>query len=310
MTTTTPTTTTTTTPTTPTTTDPVTALAGVVERLSRSSQRSAVAIADGADWPDRIDPCAAWCFTPEWSSLYGTDAWHALDPAGRQRLAFHEAANFFSLNIHGEKALMQGLAERLYRPDLAEVAQYLHHFLDEENKHSVYFGRFCRRYARIYPSRQVPFEQPRPRGEADVLFFAKALVFEELADAYNRVQAADERLHPLVRWINHQHHVDEARHLHFGRRLLAALWEMWVPRWGPDETEALRRYVDRFFTMTWRAYYNPDVYADCGFTDPWATADAAWASPHQREHRRRASARALRSCREAGVLDEEPTDAF
>jgi hypothetical protein len=42
---------------------------------------------------------------------------------------------------------MQGLAARLYRKDLLGVASYLHHFLDEENKHSVYFGGFCTRYA-------------------------------------------------------------------------------------------------------------------------------------------------------------------
>ena len=57
---------------------------------------------------------------------------------------------------------MQGLAGRLYRKDLADVADYLHHFLDEENKHSIFFGGFCRRYARVYRTRQVAWTESRP----------------------------------------------------------------------------------------------------------------------------------------------------
>ncbi len=42
-----------------------------------------------------------------------------------------------------EKALIEGLAKRLYdeeRP--SEHSRYIHHFLDEENKHMTFFGNF------------------------------------------------------------------------------------------------------------------------------------------------------------------------
>ena len=70
-------------------------------------------------------------------------------------------------------ALMEGLARRLYAGggDSHRLA-YLHHFLDEENKHMVCFGGFCTRYAgKIYPDRKVAFprEYARGRGGLPVL---------------------------------------------------------------------------------------------------------------------------------------------
>ena len=68
---------------------------------------------------------------------------------------------------------MQGLAARLYRSDLAEIADYLHHFLDEENKHSVYFGGFCPRYARITAAARSPSHADGADVD-DFLFFARS----------------------------------------------------------------------------------------------------------------------------------------
>ena len=50
--------------------------------------------------------------------------------------------------------------------------------LDEENKHSVYFGGFCQRYAKVYRSRHVPMGSQPDRDVADLLFFANVLLFE------------------------------------------------------------------------------------------------------------------------------------
>ncbi|NUT22759.1 MAG: AurF domain containing protein [Hamadaea sp.] len=281
-------------------------VAPTADRLSRLSQR-AYQNPYAVDWPSTVEPEADWFGSPEYVSLFGTPAWSELDEKGRRRLAFHEAAGFYSLNIHGEKSLMQGLAARLYRSDLTEFTGYLHHFLDEENKHSVYFGGFCTRYARVHRARQLAFTADRPRDVADFLFFAQTMIFEEIVDHYNRVQARDRRLHPLARFINDSHHRDEARHLAFGRQLVGALWAAGAP-W-PQEAE-IRADLDRFFTITWRDFYHPDVYADAGIADPWEVADAAWSAPAQRAHRRRVSDKCLRVLTAAGVLTEEPTDAF
>ncbi|MGH3714899.1 MAG: diiron oxygenase [Micromonosporaceae bacterium] len=280
-----------------------------VDRLTELSRAKYQNPYAAVEWPEAVDPATDWFFTPELSSLYGTDAWPGAEPAARD-LTFHEAANFFSLNIHGEKALMEGLARRLYRPDLAEIVDYLHHFLDEENKHSVYFGGFCQRYAKVYRSRHVPFAETADRESSDLLFFAKVLIFEEHADRYNVLQAKDRRLHPLARFINDAHHADEARHLVFNRAIVKAFWELYSPGWDEARLAELRAYLGQFFVTTWREYYNPDVYADCGFAEPWELAEAAWAAPVQRAHRRQMSAKCLKFLLSTGLLLEEPADVF
>jgi hypothetical protein len=284
-------------------------VAVVARRLSQVSEHSYQNPYTALDWPDAVNPEADWFSTPEYLSLTGTPAWDALPEPGRKRLAFCEAVNFFSLNIHGEKSLMAGLAERLYRKDMLDVAAYLHHFLDEENKHSIFFGGFCARYARVYRSRQFAVDEgDLPTDMADFLFFAKTMIFEDIVDHYNWVQARDERLHPVARFINRNHHVEEARHLVFGRQLVTELWQ--AQRWDTQTVAEVREYLAQFIVSSWREYYNPDAYADAGLAAPWDQAEAAWQSEHQRAHRRAVTARCLGFLADTGILPEEPADAF
>lgn len=291
--------------------DALASVAETADRLTGLSRRHFQNPYTAVEWPARLYPERDWFSAPELLSLHGTPEGDALDDAARRRLAFHEAAGFYSLNIHGEKALMQGLAARLYRSDLLEVADYLHHFLDEENKHSVYFGGFCTRYAKVYRTRQVALPSSGDhRDVEDILFFAKTLIFEEIVDHYNRIQARDVRLHPLARFINHNHHLEEARHLVFGRRLVAALWQRCASEWPESTREDVRDHLAAFLTAAWREYYNPDVYADTGLADPWDLAERAWEAPAQQAHRRTVSARCLKRLTSIGILTKEPHDAF
>ena len=290
--------------------DAIESLSDTAARLSHLSQRSYQNPYTALAWPDAVDPERDWFSSPELLSVYGTPLWDNLDQPARRRLAFFEAANFYSLNIHGEKSLMQGLAGRLYRKDLADVADYLHHFLDEENKHSIFFGGFCTRYARVYRTRQVAWTESRPRDVEDFLFFAKTMIFEEIADRYNWLQGRDARLHPVARFINNNHHFEESRHLVFGRQLVAALWNACAPDWGDAGVADVRSYLEQFLVASWREYYNPDVYADAGFEDPWGSAETAWSAPAQREHRRSVSAKCTQFLVTTGILTKEPADAF
>jgi len=279
-------------------------------RLSQLSRRTYQNPYILFEWPDAVEPERDWFSTPEYVSLYGTPVWAGLAEPARHRVAFHEAAGFYSLNIHGEKSLMQGLAARLYRGDLVDVADYLHHFLDEENKHSVYFGGFCTRYARVHRTRQASFGTDRSHDIDDFLFFARTLIFEEIVDHYNRVQARDQRLHPLARFINDNHHREEARHLVFGRCLVTALWTACAPAWSQSVKDEIRDDLHQFVTNCWREYYHPDVYADARLDDPWELAEVAWSAPAQKAHRRMVSAGCQRFLLAAGILVEEWTDAF
>ncbi len=275
-----------------------------VRRLSRLSRRHFRAAHEAVDWPAELDR-QEWCFSPELVSVYGTPTWERLDDAARRELGFREAVNFFSLNISGEKALMQGLAERLYSPRLADVSEYLHHFLDEENKHSVWFATFCLRYAgAIYPERKVAFASDFCPQEEDLLFFARIVIFEQIVDAYNVAMGRDGRLAPVVRQINALHHADEARHLVFGQQLVAELWQR--TSWTPEQAERLREYLGAYLVAVWRDYYNPAMYADAGLDNPWALARQVWESDVARAHRQRISAKCVSYLLHAGVLESEP----
>lgn len=288
----------------------ISGISGTVLRLTEQSRVRYQNPYEALTWPEAVDPEQEWFFSPELTSLHATQHDPRYDDRLARRFAFHEAANFFSLNIHGEKSLMAGLATRMYRSDLVEISDYLHHFLDEENKHSVYFGGFCRRYAKFYRSRHVPFAEGSERSVSDFLFFSKALLFEEHADRYNVVQAKDSRLHELARFINHAHHADESRHLAFNRAIVQALWQAHSPDWDAATLADVRARIGQFFTTTWREYYNPDVYADVGFEDPWQVAEDAWAHPAQRAHRRAVSTKCLRFFLTNGILEQDPADVF
>ncbi|HET9234113.1 MAG TPA: diiron oxygenase [Candidatus Eisenbacteria bacterium] len=280
-------------------------MARVVERLCEISREQNVDPYSYIDWPEAVDP-EAWYTTPELISLYGTDIYEGLSVSDQKRLSFFEAVNFYSLNIHGEKTLIEGLARRLY--ENTAVSPYLHHFLDEENKHMVYFGGFCLRYAgRTYPDRRVVFPRDYAPGEEDFLFFAKVLVFEEIVDVYNVRMSRDERLAPVARAINTIHHREEMRHLVFGRQFTKLLWDEHSPRWSPETLLGVREHLTQYLGSTWREYYNPDIYRDLGLSDPYATAQEAFDHPAPRAHRLQVSARCIEYLVGEGILEEAPS---
>jgi P-aminobenzoate N-oxygenase AurF len=279
----------------------VSALAGETDRVSqlcRASQRSFWNAFEFA-WPEAIGD-DEWCTSPELISLYGTEQWDGLDDAGRRRLAFWEAVNFYSLNIAGERLLMEGLACRLYEPRLEPLTPYLHHFLDEENKHSVLFGGFCARYAgKTYPDRKVRLTAPGDPLVDDVLFFARVLLFEEIVDRYNVTMAGDDRLAGVARAINQRHHLEESRHLAFGRRVVRRLGEQARQAWTGREARFVAGELDAFLTATWREYYSTRCYHDAGVPDPWGARQQAWEAGRAR--RAEFSRRPLELLVEAGL---------
>jgi hypothetical protein len=252
--------------------------AALLERLCRASQRDAARATD-FDWPDAL-PEDCWAFAPEWLSLYGTAAWEALDDGARRRLALGEAVNFFSLNIHGERLLIQGLERRLGAG--GPRADYLRHFLREEQEHTRWFREFGRRYfGKLYEPRVLALPAEREPGEEDVVFFARVLVFEEWADAHNAALARDERLPPIARAIHARHHREEARHLAFGRAHLRAVWAEHAPHLRPETIARVRAGLLDYLGGVWADAYSAEVYRDAGLASPWALRRAAWEAPVQ-----------------------------
>lgn len=281
-------------------------LEALTHKLCEASQAQYVNPYQELSWPETLEE-SAWCFSPELLSLYGIPRFDTLPEATQKKLSFWETVNFFSLNIHGERALMEGLAARLYKKAFYPVSAYLHHFLDEENKHMVYFGGFCNRYAgKIYSSRTVTFPRDYAPGELDFLFFAQVMIFEEIVDVYNIKMSQDSRLPEIIREINRYHHRDEARHLSFGRLLVRDLFHQHAEAWPPEVLVRVREQLKHYFLKTWKEFYNPDVYRDCGLEDPYTLMDEAFDSASARKQRRDISAKCMTYLLDTGILEEDP----
>ena len=264
-------------------------------RLSAASREAFYDVYRRFAWTERLD-VDRWAMPPELLTVYGTPVWGDLTDEQRHKLSIAETANLFANTLHGEQVLVAGLSERLYGTKLSdEITDYLHHFLDEENKHMVMFGIFCRKYlGRVYPDRSVAFPKLMAPGEAEIGFYAMAMVVEDFGDFYNIRTMKDDRCDPLVRDISELHHMDESRHLAFDRAYLTELSERWLPEWDEAQRAKFSSWLRGFMDANWSLYYNPSAYKDAGIPDPYAVRQIAIDHPAQVEHRAKIAAKLMR----------------
>ena len=81
-------------------------------RLCRISQEHFIDPFSRIEWPESLER-NQWFMSPELISLHGTEHFDALDEEQQKILSFFELTNFFSINIHGERMLIEGLAKRI-----------------------------------------------------------------------------------------------------------------------------------------------------------------------------------------------------
>lgn len=276
-------------------------------RLTGASRRKAWDVYNAFDWPAVLD-ANLWCMPPELISIFGTPAYESLGEEQRRRLSLYEAGNFFSLVLQGERPLVQGLVHRMYlKSNSREVTEYLHHFVDEENKHMVMFGEFCHRYiGKVYPEKKIALTREYSKGEEEVAFYCKVMVVEELGDYYNVIIDRDERVDPLVREINRVHHRDEARHLAFGRVYLAELFGRHAADWSAEALQGFRAWLVEYLRASWGDFYNPTMYRDAGLSDAYDLRQVALAHPACAAFRSQASEKLVRYFIKTGLLTEAP----
>ena len=275
-------------------------------RLSAASVRKFWNVYTDIQWPESVDR-TQWCMSPELVSIYGTELWESLNEEQQKTLSFWELVNLFSITLQGERPLVQGLTVQMYSRQGKEETNYLHHFLDEENKHMVMFAMFCNRYAgKVYPEKKLVLPKQYAPGEEDVTFFIKALVVEELGDVYNVKMMKDDRIAPIARDINYKHHYDEARHIAFGRRRLAEMFRQNRQKWSDETLTGLRTWLAAYLRANWGDFYNPTMYKDAGLPDGYKIRQMAMQHPVCRESRKRISSNLVNFFLETEILVEAP----
>ncbi len=255
------------------------------------------------EWPDSLDP-DGWWLPPELLSVHGTAAGDTMSEPELRTLSRWECINLFSLNVEGERELVSRLSALMYVPQVPGLEEYLHHFIDEENKHMWFFGEFCRRYAgKIYSSKKASLSNETYAPDMEYfLLFARIFVFEEIGAFFNMVSATDERLDPFVRRIHQIHHADESRHIAFGRALLARCAEIAFAASGVTERAAAVAHLGRYARISLEALYQPAMYRDAGFSSGVALRRQLLDDPIRvRHHREVLLKRPLKFFAEIGV---------
>jgi hypothetical protein len=224
------------------------------------------------EWPDSIEPDKPW-MSENLTTLAGTEMWDELTRDQQLALTRYEAINFFSLNIHGIRELLSEVVMRIHDRTYANVSEFLHHFIGEENEHMWFFAQFCLRYGgKLYP--------PQPTLKADsvthlsqvareLVVFARILIFEEIVDYYNAHMATDQSLPLIAREINRVHHQDESRHVAFGRMVFTNLLDQVVKR-DPAEVPVIAEYLESYLQYSIGTLYDPAAYRDAGIPNALA----------------------------------------
>ncbi|MEV8528868.1 diiron oxygenase [Streptomyces sp. NPDC052000] len=280
--------------------EPVVLDLGRLENLAESGYYNPYSM---FEWPDSIEPDLPW-MSESLTTLAGTEMWDELTREQQLALTKYEAINFFSLNIHGIRELLSDVVMRIHERTYADVSEFLHHFIGEENEHMWFFAQFCLRYGgKLYPA------QPTLKADSvahlssvarELIVFARILIFEEIVDYYNAHMATDQSLPDIAREINRVHHQDESRHVAFGRMVFTHLLAQ-VAKRDADEVPVVAEYLENYLQYSIGTLYNPAAYRDANIPDALALRRRALEHPARQEAHDQVLKRTRKFLSKAGV---------
>ncbi|MFJ9951768.1 diiron oxygenase [Kitasatospora sp. NPDC091207] len=255
-------------------------VSAAVERLTTAAENEYYNPYQTFDWPEGIPEGALW-MSEDLMTVHGTDAAAELTREQYLALAQWESVNFYSLNVHGIRELMQEVVARIHAPGYEIPTPFFHHFLGEENEHMWFFAEFCLRYGgKLYPNRAMSFGDQKHSALFDnFIVFSRILIFEQIVDHFNSKMAADTALPETIRAINRVHHQDESRHIAFGAQLVRALWDRLREAGDEQELAAARQYIEKYINASIQQLYSVDVYRDAGIPEPFAFRTRLLADP-------------------------------
>ena len=279
-------------------------VATAVARLTTAAENEYYNPYQAFEWPDRIPEGALW-MSEDLVTVHSTAAAAELSREQYLALTKWESINFYSLNVHGIRELMQEVVRRIHTPGYEIPTPFFHHFLGEENEHMWFFAEFCLRYGnKLFPSRAMAFSSDQPSPQLDnFTVFSRILIFEQIVDHFNSRMAGDTALPETIRAINRVHHQDESRHIAFGAQLVRVLWQRLVETGDEGEIAAARSYIEKYINTSIQQLYSVDAYRDAGIPDPFAFRGRVLADPARPAVHDAITARTRAFYRRIGVLD-------
>lgn len=254
------------------------------------------------EWPESID--GMW-MSPELTSVHGTRFAEELATAQLDALNKWECINFFSLNVSGIRDLLVAMTERLHSPGFELVSEYLHCFVAEENEHMWYFAKFCNQFAgKVYSDRSMAVSEPDEADIANFLIFARALIFEEFVDLFNRQMGDDARLNSFVRQLNRIHHLDEVRHIAYGRLYVDLFHRQLRDKYPKERIEEIEGALKRFIRLSVTKLYSPIVYRDAGIASPGQLRKALLVDPARMEYNESLMSATVSWLEKVGILSD------
>ncbi|MFC9838702.1 diiron oxygenase [Rhodococcus sp. NPDC127530] len=160
--------------------------------------------------------------TPEWSPLFGTATWEAMEESERVRLTRSEVAQFLGVGIWLEVGLQVALLRASHSADPARPdIKFLFNECADENLHSLMFvnvidsigSHFYRR------DRSLDFFGWLFRTIAwDEVAYGIVLAGEEIFDVMQRDWMASEDVAAPIRRACYIHVIEESRHMAYARQ--------------------------------------------------------------------------------------------
>jgi len=192
-----------------------------LSKLIKMSHDTPMDFANALPWEIEIDRGS----TPkvaEHGWLYGTPYYSALDESQRQELLWLEVARDVSLFIHLEQILPLLYMNYVYRHPqelTPAMSEYLMIFSKEEIVHTMVFKRYMEKAKLpIFWDHTMP-----PEALAGLYKLPPAggviytLIVEWVAELGAMHSTQDDGIEPLTREMFRRHHIDESRHIAFGR---------------------------------------------------------------------------------------------
>lgn len=168
--------------------------------------------------------------TPETSWIYGTPYWDELTEEQRKEMMWMEVARDVSMFIWLEQCLPPLYVGYVntYKDRLSpEIYEYLMIFSKEEIIHTLMFRRFLKLgNLPLYSAPTGPYVQlyeklPHLHPVIGILW---TLTVEWAAETTAIYGTQDDAIEPLTRKMFYEHHMEELRHIMFGRRLIESFF--------------------------------------------------------------------------------------